>query len=154
MEQKNTKIAVILILVACCGLFLTNVGGRDFWAPDEGDFAEIVKELNNNFVVPHLNNSAYAEKPPLFYYVVFAFAKTFRWFPEETSMRLASGFAAILTIIALFLVTRSFFGLRMALYSVVILALAPLFYWQARYLQVDMVFSAALVAALSSFSSS
>jgi len=148
MEQKNTKIAVILILVACCGLFLTNIGGRDFWAPDEGDFAEIVKELDNNFVVPHLNNSAYAEKPPLFYYVVFAFAKTFPWLPEETSMRLASGFAAILTIVALFLVTRSFFGLRMALYSAVILALAPLFYWQARYLQVDMVFSAALVAAL------
>ncbi len=151
MDRKNTKITIILILAACSLLFLTNLGARDFWAPDEGDFAQIVKELDNNLVVPHLNNTAYGEKPPLFYYVVFAFAKTFRFLPNETSMRLASSTAALITIMALFFVILRSFGLQRALSSAVILALTPLFYWQARYLQVDMVFSAALVLALLAF---
>ncbi|MDD3846175.1 MAG: glycosyltransferase family 39 protein [Syntrophorhabdaceae bacterium] len=146
--MKSSRAALILILVASALLFLTNIGSRDFWAPDEGDFAQIVRELDRDLVVPHLNNEAYGEKPPLFYYAVFASSKTFRWLPKETSMRLASSFAAIITIIAIFLVVRSGFGLTRALYSVAILGLTPLFYWQARYLQVDMVFSAALVVAL------
>ncbi len=149
--MKNTWTVLVLILAACSILFLTNVGARDFWAPDEGDFAQIVRELDNNFVVPHLNNAAYGEKPPLFYYVVFAFTRTFRWLPEETSMRLASSFAALIAIIALFLAVKPSFGVPKAFYSVVILGLTPLFYWQARYLQVDMVFSTALVVALLAF---
>lgn len=151
MDHASSKTFTILILAACCLLFLTGLGARDFWAPDEGDFAQIVKELDNDLVVPHLNNSAYGEKPPLFYYVVFAFAKTFPFLPNETSMRLASSMAAIVIIMFFFLVVSRSFGTRRAVTGSIMLALTPLFYWQARYLQVDMVFSAALVLALLSF---
>ncbi|OPY02436.1 MAG: Undecaprenyl phosphate-alpha-4-amino-4-deoxy-L-arabinose arabinosyl transferase [Syntrophorhabdus sp. PtaB.Bin047] len=146
--MKKTQTAFILVLAACCALFLTNLGGRDFWAPDEGDFAQITKELDNDLIVPHLNGEAYGEKPPLFYYAVFACAKLFRWLPEEASMRLASSFAAIAVIVVFFLALKARFGLTRTLYATAMLGLAPLFYWQARYLQVDMVFSAALVVAL------
>lgn len=149
--MKGERTTLFLILAACCLLFLTGLGARDFWAPDEGDFAQIVKELDNDLVVPHLNNTAYGEKPPFFYYAVFAFAKTFPFLPDETSMRLASAIAALATIMALFFVVLRSFGLQRAVISCAILALSPLFYWQARYLQVDMVFSAALVLALLSF---
>ena len=147
----NTKIAIVLILAVCSLIYITNIGARDFWAPDEGDFAQIVKELDNNFVVPHLNNTAYGEKPPLFYYVVFAFAGVFHFLPAETSMRLASGFTALITIAAFFFVVLRSFDLNRAVTASVVLALTPLFYWQARYLQVDMVFSAFLVLALFAF---
>lgn len=150
-DRISAKLLIISVIIASALLFFTNLGGRDFWAPDEGDFAEIVKELDNNPVVPHLNNTPYGEKPPLFYYAAFAFAKTFRCFPAETSMRLSSACAALITLIALLLVTRSAFGPSRSLVSVVVLGLAPLFYWQARYLQVDMVFSAALILALLAF---
>jgi 4-amino-4-deoxy-L-arabinose transferase-like glycosyltransferase len=63
-------------------------------------------------------------------------------------MRLASSFAAIAVIVVFFLALKARFGLTRTLYATAILGLAPLFYWQARYLQVDMVFSAALVVAL------
>ncbi len=148
MDHASSKTFMILILAACCLLFLTGLGARDFWAPDEGDFAQIVKELDNNFVVPHLNDTAYGEKPPLFYYIAFAFAKTFPFLPDETSMRLASSMPAIVTIMIFFLVISRSFGTGRAVTGSIILALTPLFYWQARYLQVDMAFSAALVLAL------
>lgn len=147
-NARTAKIALVLILAVSALLLLTNLGGRDFWAPDEGDFAQIVKELDKDLVVPHLNGEAYGEKPPLFYYAVFACAKIFRWLPEETSMRLASSFAAIAVIVVFFLTLKARFGLTRTLYATAILGLTPLFYWQARYLQVDMVFSAALVVAL------
>jgi 4-amino-4-deoxy-L-arabinose transferase-like glycosyltransferase len=146
--MKSTRAILVLILAACALLFLTNLGGRDFWAPDEGDFAQIAKELDNNLIVPHLNGEAYGEKPPFFYYAVFACAKLFRWLPDEASMRLASSLAAIAVILVFFLTLKARFGLTRTLYATAILGLAPLFYWQARYLQVDMVFSAALVMAL------
>ncbi len=142
---------IVFLIAGSLLLFFTNIGGRDFWAPDEGDFAEIVKELNGNPVVPHLNNTPYGEKPPLFYYTAFAFTKAFPFFRDETSMRLAPAFAALVTLIGFVLVTRRAFGLERSIVSAVILGLTPLFYWQARYLQVDMVFSAALVLALLAF---
>ena len=150
-DRMSVKLAIIFLVVGSFLLFFTNLGGRDFWAPDEGDFAQIVKELDTDPVVPHLNNVPYGEKPPLFYYIVFAFAKTFRCLPHETSMRLASAFTAFITLIVFFLLTRKTFGFSRSLTSVIILGLTPLFYWQARYLQVDMVFSAALVLALLAF---
>lgn len=151
IDRISVKLVMIFLIIGSLLLFFTNLGGRDFWAPDEGDFAQIVKELDTDPVVPHLNNVPYGEKPPLFYYVVYIFAKTFRSLPDETSMRLSSSFAALITLIAFFLTIRVGFGLSRSIASVVILGLTPLFYWQARYLQVDMVFSAALVLALLAF---
>lgn len=148
MYHMNKKILIILILTACCFLYVYNIGARDFWAPDEGDFAQIAKELNNNLVVPHLNNTPYAEKPPLFYYVVFIFTKVFYWLPDETSMRLTSSFGGFAMIAVFFFVVLSSFDIRRALVATAILALSPLFYWQARYLQVDMVFASFLVISL------
>ncbi len=95
--------------------------------------------------------SPYGEKPPLFYYIVFAFAKTFRCLPARDLNAPGFGFCRAYHLIAFFLITRKTFGLSRSLVSVIILGLTPLFYWQARYLQVDMVFSAALVLALLAF---
>ncbi|MHB8110391.1 MAG: ArnT family glycosyltransferase [Syntrophorhabdaceae bacterium] len=158
MDRKNnradrTQVAfvILVILAACIFLFFLNLGGRDFWAPDEGDFAQIVKELDNNPVVPHLNNEPYGEKPPLFYYFVFACTKVFNGLRDETSMRLASAIAALGMIVAFFFTCLKNFDLRRAIVSVIVLGLAPLFYWQARYLQVDMVFATFLCISLFAF---
>lgn len=153
-EKTNGTYSALLVvgLVALCAvLFFMDLGSRDFWAPDEGDFAQIVRELDTDPVVPHLNNSAYGEKPPLFYYIVFAFEKTFNGLKDETSMRLASATMALVKVVVLFLVCLPIFGLRRATTGALILALTPLFYWQARYLQVDMVFSGFLCSSLFAF---
>ncbi|HBA53158.1 MAG TPA: dolichyl-phosphate-mannose--protein mannosyltransferase, partial [Syntrophorhabdus aromaticivorans] len=59
--------SLVVLCLVCSALFFVNLQSRDFWAPDEGDFAQITRELDLDFIVPHLNGAPYGEKPPLFY---------------------------------------------------------------------------------------
>jgi len=133
--------SLLAICVICSILFFLNLQSRDFWAPDEGDFAQIVRELPENYVVPHLNGKPYSEKPPLYYYIIYISKKIFGWTKDEISLRFPSGLFAILGALGLFLTVRRFLNQRQAILSTCILISTPLYYWQARYLQVDMVFS-------------
>lgn len=140
----------IFIAFLCSLLFFLNLNSRDFWAPDEGDFAQITRELRSNFIVPHLNNEPYGEKPPFFYYVTYLSSEMLNPFSKETSMRIPSALFASIAALFLFLVlynTRK----DNALPATLMLITTPLFYWQARYLQVDMVFSSLIICAFLSF---
>jgi len=133
--------SLLAICVICSILFFFNLQVRDFWAPDEGDFAQIVRELSENPVVPHLNGKPYGEKPPLYYYIIYASKTLLRFVEDEVSLRFPSGLYALLAALFLFATIRRFFDHRRAILSACILISTPLYYWQARYLQVDMVFS-------------
>jgi 4-amino-4-deoxy-L-arabinose transferase-like glycosyltransferase len=145
------KRLIPLILLLGFLLFFFNLGSRDFWAPDEGDFAQIVRELDGDLLVPHLNQAPYAEKPPLFYYITYSSKKLLSGLDDETSLRLPSALFALLCLLFLALTLQKFFGIGQAYVVTCVLAVSPLFYWQARYLQVDMVFSSFLVGSLLAF---
>ncbi len=132
-------------------LFFWNLGARDFWAPDEGDFAEIVRELDSDLLVPHLNGAPYAEKPPLFYYVTYLSKKAFFGLPDETSLRIPSALFALMCLLYFAYTIARFFGNRQAFLAASVLACSPLFYWQARYLQVDMIFASFVITSLLAF---
>ncbi len=135
------KRSLLAICVICCILFFLNLQSRDFWAPDEGDFAQIARELPENPIVPHLNGNPYGEKPPLYYYITYLSKVVFFWTRDEVSLRLPSGLFALFGTIILFLTLQRYIGHQQAIFSTSILITTPLYYWQARYLQVDMVFS-------------
>jgi 4-amino-4-deoxy-L-arabinose transferase-like glycosyltransferase len=133
--------SLLAICVICSVLFFLNLQSRDFWAPDEGDFAQIARELPENPVVPHLNGKPYGEKPPLFYYITYLSKIIFGSTRDEVSLRFPSGLFALLGVIFFFVTILKFFDRHKALLAACILLSTPLYYWQARYLQVDMVFS-------------
>jgi 4-amino-4-deoxy-L-arabinose transferase-like glycosyltransferase len=133
--------SLLALCVICSILFFLNLQSRDFWAPDEGDFAQIARELPENHVVPHLNGKPYGEKPPLYYYIIYLSKKLLGWAKDEVSLRFPSGLFALLGAIFLFVTIRRFLDHEKAILSTCILISTPLYYWQARYLQVDMVFS-------------
>ena len=145
------KILLPAICVLCVSLFLCNLGARDFWAPDEGDFAEIVTELKNDLAVPHLNGTPYGEKPPLFYYITYASKNILFFTKDEVSMRFSTAVFAIAGVIFFLFTTWKFFDSKNAMFSSLILLSTPLYYWQARYLQVDMIFSVFVAGSLLSF---
>lgn len=144
------RLLLIICIISSC-LYFSNLQSRDFWAPDEGDFAEIVKELDYNYVVPHLNGKPYSEKPPFFYYIIHASKKALYWAKDETSLRIPTSLFALLCGMFFFITIRKFFETEKALLSTFILTSAPLYYWQARYLQVDMVFAVFTISSLLSF---
>lgn len=135
------------LCAVCFILFFFNLQSRDFWAPDEGDFAQIAMELSDNPVVPTLNGKPYGEKPPLFYYIIYA-SKMIVGLADEVSLRLPSAIFALLGTILLFLTVGRFVDWEGAILSSCILVTTPLYYWQARYLQVDMVFSVLVSSSL------
>ncbi len=145
------KKTIILLCILSAILFMLNLKSRDFWAPDEGDFAQIAKELDNNLITPHLNNEPYGEKPPLFYYLTYLSSKSLFQLNNETSMRIPSALFALLSGVFFFMVLYRHTGGQKALIATLILITTPLFYWQARYLQVDMVFAAFITGAFLSF---
>jgi 4-amino-4-deoxy-L-arabinose transferase-like glycosyltransferase len=145
------KIFLPAVCILCMFLYLFNPGSRDFWAPDEGDFAEIVTELKDNLIVPHLNGTPYGEKPPLFYYITYASKKVLFFMNDEVSMRFSTAIFAIAGVLFLLLTAWKFIDPGSALLSTLILLSTPLYYWQARFLQVDMVFSVFVAGSLLSF---
>ncbi|OPY76188.1 MAG: Undecaprenyl phosphate-alpha-4-amino-4-deoxy-L-arabinose arabinosyl transferase [Syntrophorhabdus sp. PtaU1.Bin153] len=140
--------SIVVLCLVCSALFFVNLQSRDFWAPDEGDFAQITRELALDFIVPHLNGEPYAEKPPLFYYTLYASQKLFGSVRDEISLRLPSGLFALVGVVLFFVTIAKFVKLTQAFVSAGILATAPLYYWQARYVQVDMIFAIFVVASL------
>ena len=142
------RIWVISICLISSILFFYNLQSRDFWAPDEGDFAEIATELKGNLIVPHLNGKPYGEKPPLFYYIIYASKNLFLSVKDEGSMRVPTALFAILCVVFTFITAKKVVGKETAIVTAFVLMTTPLFYWQARYLQVDMTFSCFLSAAL------
>ncbi|MGZ3535706.1 MAG: ArnT family glycosyltransferase, partial [Thermodesulfobacteriota bacterium] len=67
--RRGYVFAVIAIGIA---LFFFNLGGRDLWEPDETRYAVVAQEMKEtgNWILPHLNGEIYAEKPPLFFWLV------------------------------------------------------------------------------------
>src|ERR1035437_5617209 len=59
---------------AAAVLFLVAASGRDFWSPDEPDFAEHVREMleRKSLLLPYENGKPYSEKPILFYWAMAA----------------------------------------------------------------------------------
>jgi 4-amino-4-deoxy-L-arabinose transferase-like glycosyltransferase len=129
-------------------LFFYGLGNRDFWAPDEGDFAEVVRELDGDLIVPHLNGVPYAEKPPLFYYLAYLSKKAFSPLRDETSTRFVSAFFGLLFVLLFAATMVKHEGRETGRACALMLLASPLYYWQARYLQVDMLFAALAASSL------
>ena len=61
-----------VLLTAFAGLlFLPALGARDFWAPGEPIYGEVIRVMfeKNNWLVPMLNGQIYADKPVLYFWL-------------------------------------------------------------------------------------
>ncbi len=131
--------AIFLIGVA---FFSLNLGARDFWQPDEPDFAQITSEMQTrgDYLLPYLNGEPYSEKPPLLYWSMM----TSHWLfgnPKEFSYRLPSVLAGAGCLLLTFLWGKKLFSAQAGLGAVLILASSFQFLWRSSYLQTDMLFA-------------
>jgi 4-amino-4-deoxy-L-arabinose transferase-like glycosyltransferase len=140
----------LLLAAAAALLYLVAAAGRDFWSPDEPDFAEHVREMleRGSLLLPYENGKPYSEKPIFFYWAVAATTPLSGGDVHPLATRLPS----ILAGAALVFGAASFAGRRggdrEALVAGAATAVAPIVFWQAQFLQVDALFSGFLMLGL------
>jgi 4-amino-4-deoxy-L-arabinose transferase-like glycosyltransferase len=135
--EVRTKYLFIVLAVGTL-LFLFNLGGRDLWEPDESRYAVVAREMREtgNWVLPHLNGEIYAEKPPLFFWLVNL--STF-FLGENSGLanRLPSALAGLMTLWVTFLFGERLFHPRVGLLSALVLGTSFLFLQLSRWMMLD-----------------
>ena len=132
-----------------CLLFGANLGKRDFWTPDEGDFAQVAREMRErgDYLLPTLNGKAYSEKPPFFYWSILGSEAVFGK-PHELSARLPSVLAGAGGLALVFWLGKRLFSARAGLLAALLLGTSFEYLWRSAYLQTDMLFTFFCLASL------
>src|SRR5690242_2430645 len=77
-ESKREEITYPLLLTLICAvLYFPGLGARDFWAPGEPIYAEVIRVMyeKHNWLVPTLNGDIYADKPVLYFWLALLISK-------------------------------------------------------------------------------
>jgi 4-amino-4-deoxy-L-arabinose transferase-like glycosyltransferase len=133
-------------------IFFFNLGGRDLWEPDETRYAVVAREMKDsgNWIIPHLNREIYAEKPPLFFWLV-NLSVCFFGENSELANHLPSALAGYIAIFITFLFGVKLFNLRAGFLSSLVLATPFLFPQLSRWMMLDSIFTLFFLLALFSF---
>ena len=96
---RATRLLLAGIALAWGFLWFASLDSHPLFNPDEGRYAEIPREMvqSGNWLVPHLNDVAYIEKPPLQYW---ATAVSFSVFGSSVwAARFYTGLCGFLTVL-------------------------------------------------------
>ena len=149
---KTDSPSLIILVLFTLAMFFLSLGGRDFWAPDEGEYAQISQEMieSGDWIIPRLNGIPSAQKPPFFNWAAAAFSLPAGRVTEVTA-RLPSAIMGMIGVLATYWLGKGLFGRRTGFLSALILATSPIYLHQARWVQVDMVYSAFVYLTLACF---
>ncbi len=145
-------------LIAATGLlFLAGLGVIDLWTPDEPRYAAIAEELRSfrhgfdGLVLLHLNDEAYTQKPPLYFWLA-ALLGTPGGRVDEIAARLPSALAGIAAVAMTALLGRRLLARPWAaLLAAGLLATSFRFAFTARRAQLDVLLTALELAAIALF---
>ena len=131
----------LVLVILCSLLYLFDLGGRDFWAPVEPRYGEIVRVMfaKGEWIVPTVNGAIYTDKPMLFFWLALI-ASNMAGGVSEWTVRLPAALGGIGFILSTYFFVRDFFNPRIALIAAAILATSMRVIWEARWAHVDMVF--------------
>jgi 4-amino-4-deoxy-L-arabinose transferase-like glycosyltransferase len=134
MMWSKDKIVWLLPLV----IYLALLGHAPLLDTDEGRYAEIAQYMvkSGDWLVPHLNQVVYFEKPPLFYWFT---AFSFLVFGQnEFAARLVSVVFAFLTLLLTYRLAYSLAGEKLARYSGMVFAVLLFNFVVGRLVSLDM----------------
>ncbi len=143
---------LLIMLICSYFLFFFRIGAHDLWSPDEPRYAQVAREMlrSGDYIVPHLNGEIYTEKPPLYFWMVAFLSKPFGDV-NETTARIPSAVAALLTMLATYLLGVRLLGRREALVGTLAMATSAQFIWIGRIGVLDMPLTLAMTAAVALF---
>ena len=127
-----------LLLAVCLALFFMNLGQWDLWNPDEPRYAQVAREMVNggDWILMHFNGQVYADKPPLFFWLVALSSFLCQGF-SSFAVRFPSAFFGTLTVLLTFLIGRRLFSSRTGLISALLLATSAEFVYLSTRANID-----------------
>ncbi len=143
MDLTRSRRFLLTILISLGAIvFLFHLGARDLWDPDETRYAVVAREMreSGNWILTHLNGNIYAEKPPLYFWLV-NLSVLFLGKDTEFANRLPSTLAGLLTVILTFLFGERLFNLRVGFLSGLVLITCFLFTQISRWMMLDSLFT-------------
>jgi 4-amino-4-deoxy-L-arabinose transferase-like glycosyltransferase len=122
-------------------LFFPGLGSRDFWAPVEPRYAEIVRVMfsKSEWIVPTVNGELYTDKPILYFWLALAVAKLAGGV-NEWVVRFPAAFGGVGFVLAAYFIGRELFGARAGAIAAAVLATSHRVIWEARWAHIDMLF--------------
>jgi 4-amino-4-deoxy-L-arabinose transferase-like glycosyltransferase len=148
-ESERWLYRGLALMVAC--LWLGGLGTRPLFNPDEGRYAEIPREMSSggDWIIPHLDGLAYAEKPPLQYW---ATALCYRVFGTSVfAARLYCALCALGTLALVWFMARALGGEGAAWRASAMLAGMLIFAVLGHLLTLDMGLTFFLTLSLTGF---
>ncbi len=148
MARPLVRLALALALAAAAVYGLAAFS-RDFWSPDEPDFADAVREMNvrGSWLLPYQNGKPYSEKPILYYWTMAATTPFTGGDVAPGALRIPSMVSGAFLVFGATLLAGWRGGRREALLAGATTAVAPIVFWQAQFIQIDAFFTALLFAA-------
>jgi len=143
--SKLVAVALLVLTIAC--LFV-GFWRWDLWAPDEPRYAEVAREAleDGHWLVPHLGGTSYAEKPPLYFWLV---AGSYALFGINAfAVRLVPVLSASGTILVTWWLGRRLFNKRVGVFAGIILGTSVLVMHLARHGNIDSTLTLVTTAAL------
>lgn len=151
MTAATKRLRVPLsVAAAAAALCLLAGAGRDFWAPDEPDFAEHVREMleRKSLLLPYENGKPYSEKPILYYWALAATTPFTGGDVSPLGTRVPSALAAAALVFGAAFLAGLGGGEKESLLAGAATAVAPVVFWQGQFVQVDALFSCLLMLSL------
>ena len=132
---------VLLLCLLTALLYFSALGTRDFWAPVEPRYAEIVRVMfaKGEWMVPTVNGGIYTDKPILFFWLALIVSKLCGGVSEWT-VRFPAALGGVGFILSTYFFGRDFFSPRIGFIAAAILATSMRVIWEARWAHVDMIF--------------
>ena len=131
--------AILLTLLASW-LFLLGLGARDFWAPGEPIYGEVIRVMfeKSNWLVPALNGQIYADKPVLYFWLAFLASKLAGGVNEWT-VRIPAALGGIGLVLTTYEFGKTFYDRQTGFLAAIMLATSSRVFWESRFLRLDTV---------------
>jgi len=127
-----------LLLAFCLFFYFLNLNRWDLWNPDEPRYAQVAREMiqREDWILMHFNGKVYADKPPLFFWLIGLSSFLWKGF-TSFSVRFPAALFGTLTVLVTFLIGRDLFTLRTGFLSGLILATSFQFVYLSTRANID-----------------